>query len=128
MPETALPGDLAIRHAASPDQDYRAWGWVAGLPVRGAGIGSALHATAGWVDVVLETAGVTTVDRERPARIKLRPEWYANGQRLLAAWPTSMARRTIRDMRADAPVLDLGWRDGPSYVAVRHWRRDQTAE
>ena len=35
MPKTALPGDLAIWYAASPDQDYRAWGWVAGLPVRG---------------------------------------------------------------------------------------------
>jgi len=31
------------------------------------------RATAGWVAVVLETAGVITVDRERPARIKLRP-------------------------------------------------------
>lgn len=35
MPKAALPGDLAIWYAASPDQDYRAWGWVAGIPIRG---------------------------------------------------------------------------------------------
>jgi len=35
MPKTALPGDLAIWYAASPDQDYRAWGWVAGPPSPG---------------------------------------------------------------------------------------------
>jgi hypothetical protein len=33
------------------------------------------RATAGWVAVVLEQAGVITVDRTRPARIKLRPGW-----------------------------------------------------
>jgi hypothetical protein len=32
-------------------------------------------ATAGWIAVVLEKAGVITVDRTRPARIKLRPRW-----------------------------------------------------
>ena len=32
-------------------------------------------ATAGWIAVVLEKAGVITVDRTRPARIKLRPGW-----------------------------------------------------
>jgi hypothetical protein len=31
--------------------------------------------TAGWIAVVLEKAGVITVDRTRPARIKLRPGW-----------------------------------------------------
>jgi len=33
------------------------------------------RATAGWVAVVLEKAGVVTVDRARPARILLRSEW-----------------------------------------------------
>lgn len=33
------------------------------------------RATAGWVAVVLEMAGVITVDRARPARVKLRPGW-----------------------------------------------------
>jgi hypothetical protein len=33
------------------------------------------RATAGWIAVVLEKAGVITVDRTRPARIKLRPGW-----------------------------------------------------
>jgi hypothetical protein len=33
------------------------------------------RATAGWVAVVLEKAGVITVDRMRPARIRLHPEW-----------------------------------------------------
>ena len=32
-------------------------------------------ATVGWIAVVLEKAGVITVDRTRPARIKLRPGW-----------------------------------------------------
>lgn len=33
------------------------------------------RATAGWVAVVLEKAGVVTVDRARPARVRLRPGW-----------------------------------------------------
>jgi hypothetical protein len=33
------------------------------------------RATAGWVAVVLEKAGIITVDRARPARIRLRPDW-----------------------------------------------------
>ena len=33
------------------------------------------RATAGWVAVVLERAGVIAVDRARPARIMLRPGW-----------------------------------------------------
>jgi hypothetical protein len=33
------------------------------------------RATAGWVAVVLEIAGVITVNRARPATIRLRPEW-----------------------------------------------------
>lgn len=33
------------------------------------------RATAGWVAVVLEKAEVITIDRARPARIKLRPGW-----------------------------------------------------
>ena len=33
------------------------------------------RATAGWIAVVLEKAGVITMDRTRPARIKLRPGW-----------------------------------------------------
>jgi hypothetical protein len=32
-------------------------------------------ATAGWVAVVLENAAVITIDRSRPARIRLRPGW-----------------------------------------------------
>jgi hypothetical protein len=32
-------------------------------------------ATAGWVAVVLEKAAVITIDRSRPARIRLRPGW-----------------------------------------------------
>ena len=32
MPVTAQPGDLAIWYAASPDQEYVAYGWTAGLP------------------------------------------------------------------------------------------------
>lgn len=32
-------------------------------------------ATAGWVAVILEKAGVVTVDRARPARVRLRPGW-----------------------------------------------------
>lgn len=31
MPKDAQPGDLAIWYAASPDQEYRAWGWVSGI-------------------------------------------------------------------------------------------------
>jgi hypothetical protein len=33
------------------------------------------RATAGWIAVALEKAGVITVDRTPPARIKLRPGW-----------------------------------------------------
>ncbi len=33
------------------------------------------RATAGWVAVVLEQAGVLTIDRSRPARVKLRSDW-----------------------------------------------------
>jgi hypothetical protein len=33
------------------------------------------RATAGWVAAVLEKAAVITIDRSRPARIKLRPGW-----------------------------------------------------
>jgi hypothetical protein len=33
------------------------------------------RATAGWVAVVLERAGVLVLDRSRPARVKLRPGW-----------------------------------------------------
>jgi hypothetical protein len=33
------------------------------------------RATAGWVAVVLEKAGVITIDRTRPARIKLVAGW-----------------------------------------------------
>jgi hypothetical protein len=32
-------------------------------------------ATAGWVAVVPERAGVVMVDRARPGRIKLQPGW-----------------------------------------------------
>jgi hypothetical protein len=34
MPKSAVAGDLAIWYAASPDQEYRAYGWVAGTPVK----------------------------------------------------------------------------------------------
>lgn len=34
MPKHAELGDLAIWYAASPDQEYRAYGWVAGTPVK----------------------------------------------------------------------------------------------
>src|ERR1039457_952438 len=34
MPKDARPGDLAIWYAASPDQDYRAYGWVSGVPCK----------------------------------------------------------------------------------------------
>lgn len=37
MPKYAELGDLAIWYAASPDQEYRAYGWVAGTPVKPAG-------------------------------------------------------------------------------------------
>src|ERR1039458_6196478 len=33
------------------------------------------RATAGWVAVVLERAGVITIDRSRPARLHTRPRW-----------------------------------------------------
>jgi hypothetical protein len=33
------------------------------------------RATAGWVAVVLERAGVIEIDRARPARVKLSPDW-----------------------------------------------------
>jgi hypothetical protein len=32
MPRDAQPADLAIWYAASPDQEYRAYGWVSGTP------------------------------------------------------------------------------------------------
>ncbi|MCP4304792.1 MAG: hypothetical protein GY788_07960 [bacterium] len=31
--------------------------------------------TAGWVAVLLEHAGVVEIDRSRPARVHLRPDW-----------------------------------------------------
>ena len=34
MPKHAELGDLAVWYAASPDQEYRAYGWVAGAPVK----------------------------------------------------------------------------------------------
>lgn len=34
MPKHSQPGDLAIWYAASPDQEYRAYGWVSGTPVK----------------------------------------------------------------------------------------------
>lgn len=34
MPKDAQPGDLAIWYAGDPDQEYRAYGWVAGMPVK----------------------------------------------------------------------------------------------
>jgi len=33
------------------------------------------RATAGWVAVVLEQAGVIEIDRARPARVRLQPGW-----------------------------------------------------
>jgi hypothetical protein len=33
------------------------------------------RATAGWVAVMLEKAEVLTIDRSRPAHVKLRPGW-----------------------------------------------------
>ena len=33
------------------------------------------RATAGWVAVVLERAGVLVIDRSRPARVKLSSDW-----------------------------------------------------
>jgi hypothetical protein len=33
------------------------------------------RATAGWVAVVLERAGVIEIDRSRPARVRLSPGW-----------------------------------------------------
>jgi hypothetical protein len=33
------------------------------------------RATAGWVAVVLEEAGVLTIDRSRPSRVQLRSDW-----------------------------------------------------
>jgi hypothetical protein len=33
------------------------------------------RATAGWVAVVLEHAGVVAIDRSRPARVKLNSRW-----------------------------------------------------
>lgn len=33
------------------------------------------RATAGWVAVVLERAGVVDIDRSRPARVRLRAGW-----------------------------------------------------
>jgi len=33
------------------------------------------RATAGWVAVVLEHAGVVEIDRARPARVRLSPDW-----------------------------------------------------
>jgi hypothetical protein len=35
MPKGAEPGDLAVWYAAWPDQEYRAWGWIAGAPEAG---------------------------------------------------------------------------------------------
>lgn len=32
-------------------------------------------ATAGWVAVVLERSGVVVIDRARPARVRLTPDW-----------------------------------------------------
>jgi hypothetical protein len=32
MPVTALPGDLAVWYAASPHQQYVAYGWITGVP------------------------------------------------------------------------------------------------
>ena len=37
MPKYAQVGDLAIWYAASPDQEYRAYGWVAGTPAKPGG-------------------------------------------------------------------------------------------
>jgi hypothetical protein len=34
MLKYAEPGDLAIWYAASPDQEYRAYGWVSGTPAK----------------------------------------------------------------------------------------------
>ncbi len=36
------------------------------------------RATAGWVAVVLEHSGVVEIDRGRPARVRLRPDWGAS--------------------------------------------------
>jgi len=35
MPKRAEPGDLAVWYAAWPDQEYCAWGWIAGIPEAG---------------------------------------------------------------------------------------------
>lgn len=37
MPKHAQLGDLVIWYAASPDQEYRAYGWVSSTPARPAG-------------------------------------------------------------------------------------------
>ncbi len=37
MPKHSQPGDLAIWYAASPDQEYRAYRWVSGTPVKPSG-------------------------------------------------------------------------------------------
>ncbi len=36
------------------------------------------RATAGWVAVLLEGAGVVEIDRERPARVRLRSDWRSS--------------------------------------------------
>lgn len=37
MPKHSQPGDLAIWYAASPDQEYRAYRWASGTPVKPSG-------------------------------------------------------------------------------------------
>jgi hypothetical protein len=60
MPKTASPGDLAVWYAASPDQDYRAWGWVADIPTAGFRNTDRLY--------MGPVAGVRRIDPARPRR------------------------------------------------------------
>ena len=59
------------------------------------------RATAGWVAVVLERAGVVDIDRSRPARIRLSESWSSLEPRILGS-PID----TAFDVRTDAGGKD----------------------
>src|SRR5215469_8564011 len=65
MPKSASLGDLAIWYAASPDQHYRAWGWVAGTPAVGFRRSERLY--------VGPVAGIRPIEPVKPRREVANP-------------------------------------------------------
>lgn len=90
MPKDAQLGDLAIWYAASPDQEYRAYGWVSGIPRK---------PESELVKYYGSVAGVRSLPTPRarvwrwPRRAdSTRRAWASSRRQSMSAWMTSCWR------------------------------------